>query len=132
MSQTLIFVLSISLLVSLVNASPQNHPRWETCRIEYNQVKDCLRSWMSKLSEGIALLREDRLGEFVAVDGSIDQVAGSCNKVLQRYEGCCAGQDCSLMEDKKEAIKTRVRDLGEELKEEKSRAALRARMNPRQ
>ena len=133
MSPKLIFVLTIPLLVSLANGSPQKRQQSASCRAKYSEAKGCLNSMLQKMRQGITLLREDRLGKFMGVARSIQKDEPYCRKFGEQYEDCCAAEyDCSMMEAEKQAVETEVRALGEELKNEADKAALRARqrMNP--
>ena len=128
MYSKVVFLLSITLLVSLANGRPQKRQQSVSCRAKWSELKDCFLSMMQKEREVIALLKEDRLEEGIALANSLRELPPACTISWEQYNECCAAEgDCSLFEAEKEALETEIIALDEEMNSEGVKATLRSR-----
>ncbi len=128
-----LLLLSVGILLNQSNEMPQKRQQSKSCRAKFSEAKNCHRWLIQTISVAISLLKEDRLEEFKAVDGSINKEIPSCNTLRLESEECCeAENDCTLVQAEIQWVNSTLLALGEEREKEENNAKLRAkqRANP--
>ena len=119
----LVVTLSLEIRIFLTMAIPVKRQQSESCQQKFTKAKKCLKTMMYKMREGIDLLKQDQMSDFIEAAGTIEELKEPCIEMGSDYDQCCALESiCSETAAEQAVLLAQVTALGEEWSLEINRA----------